>query len=474
MHRHHLMDSPDEPSVAKASYRYPDWVMLDPHTRLNYPVPTIDSDYPMEDFHATKAHAETSMGDPIDVFFRAVPPPGASRLYVNWTPRRFTKGSSSSSGAGRGEDRWDGFYGREPLVLAANGNSILLRLTLSNTLVDFFVYTVHSTGAPSLLRLPDCKLRFSNSCLRSGGLDHMVTLGNIGFLCDAESEEFVVADLMILPKHDDASHHDDTPVVAGLCIFRSCSPGEDWKASKPRICHKKGQGRELIWWHTDVVVPHGVSLCYIDYFRGILFLDILRKCPRLLYVRLPLMNPVGDPYDSETGRGCPSAFRSVCVTNGGTMKFVEVVTRTVFLSGSQSAAASSFAIKVWRLREHDMTWEKESTIQDTELWSLQGYGDLLRVPPTFPVVSMTKPDVIFCVLSNGRFGDANVTWVIVIDMLKKTLRSAFRYKKVHRNSIENDGNMASASLSTNRAFIPSQLSKYLGVTGARRKRRNLG
>jgi hypothetical protein len=291
----------------------------------------------------------------------------------------------------------------------------------------------------------------------------MISLNNIGLLCNAETEEFVVADLLILPKHKGAFHgDDDTPVVAGLCVFRSGSLDGDWNATRPRICHVEGQGKELIWWRTDAVIPCGASLCYVDYFRGILFLDVLNGCPQLLYVRLPLETLTGDPHDRETGlRGCPASFRSVCVTAGGTIKYVEVVTKTIFLSGSQSAAASSFTIVVWRLRADGMIWEREATMKDTELWCLEGYGDLLRVSPTFPLVSMREPHCIFFVLSNPRSGDENETWIILVDMLNRTLRSSSRYNKVHKNRIENDGDLASASLSTNRAFIPCELSKYL-------------
>uniref|UniRef100_A0ACD5TN83 Uncharacterized protein n=1 Tax=Avena sativa TaxID=4498 RepID=A0ACD5TN83_AVESA len=461
----------DRPNASSASsHRYPDWVMLDPHTRLNYPRSTLD--YPEEHYRATNACDVTSKGERIDLWFRAVNPPGASRLYVRWTPRRRTKSSQSEEepesesesesededeDAGRGEDRWDGFHGREPLVLAAHGNSIILQLSRKSNLSDFFVYTVHSTRPPSLFRLPRCDHKLEYGGLR---LDHMVTLDNIGLLCNGDTQEFVVADLMILPKYNDASHDDDTPVVAGLCVY----PGDEWKARRPRILHKKGQGKELMWWHTDAVVPCGASLCYVDYFRGVLFLDVFSKSPQLRYVRLPVNIPTGDPYD----RGCLASFRNVCVTNGSTMKFVEVVTRTVFVSGNHSSTASSFTINVWRLRQDDLTWEKETTMQDSELWSLEDYGDLLRVVPTFPLVSMKEPNVICFVLSNQRFGDADETWVIVVDMLKKTVQSKFRYNKVQSNCIENDGNMASASLSTNRAFIPCEFSKYLQVPGATR------
>jgi hypothetical protein len=187
----------------------------------------------------------------------------------------------------------------------------------------------------------------------------------------------------------------------------------------------------------------------------------------------------GDPVDRSTGelKECPDSYRSVCVTvtDGGatTMKFVEVVSSTVFVSGSRAPASSSFAINVWKLIRQDnmTTWEKETSMEDTELWSLQGYGDLLpRVAPKFPLVSMKEPQVICFVLGdnrNFRSGDAadgDGTWVIVVDMLSKTVRLSSRYTIARMNCFESDGNMASASLATNLPFVACEFSNYLPCT----------
>lgn len=452
---HGLMVSPDASLAGKASIRrYPNWVMLDPHTRLNY--------HPNEDFLGTHAITETSRGEHIDISFRSVMPPGASRLYVHWTPRRRTKGQSSL-GAGKGEDR----RGWDPIVVAAHENSILLQLTFENTQSDFFVYTLPSTGPPSLMLLPSCKHKFTDGIPRSGGLDHMSIIEGIGLLCNAEREKFVVADLMILPN---PYKDDDAPVVAELCVLQGSHSKDGWTTTpwrtiRPQIHHDNEHGKELVWWETDVVVPLHDSLCYVDYFRGIFFVDVLSENPELHYVQLPVLIPNGDPTDPETGvRGCPEQYRSVCVTNNGCiLKFVEVVTTTVFVSGSREPASSSFAIKVWKLTQDSMTWEKEYVMADTELWALQGCGDLLRVAPSFPFVSMEEPEVFYFVLSNRYSKDPGALWVIVVDMLKKTVRSLSRYNKVYPNCIGSDDDMASASFSTNSAFIPCAFSKYVPV-----------
>jgi hypothetical protein len=460
------MSSPVADATSSSSHHYPSWVMLDRYTRLNYPSSTLDH------FRLSIADAETSEDDPIRVAFRAVPPPGASRLYVHWTPSSPERRRQESSP-----------YRVEPQVVAAHGNAILLQLTLhidyDTTSSDFYVYTVHSAGRPpSLRRLPACEHTMARdglpssaleleAGLRSSGLEleHMLELNGIGLICRGDGE-FVVADLMLVPEHDGA---DGVPLVAQFCVLRSCSPDDTWAVTRPRIRCEKGQAKDLFWWETDAVVPCGDSLCYVDFFRGILFADVLSERPELRYVQLPVSIPSGDPVDRRTGmRGCPHIFRNVCATEGGAVvRFVEVVTTTVFVSGCGSPVSSSFAINLWKLVAATMTWEKESSIKDSELWDMNGYGGLPRVAPEFPVVGMEEPSVVYLVLSND--GDCrgapgyvvvNDTRMIVVDMLNRTLRSWCKYTEVNDDE---DGDMASRNLASKEAFIPCEFSKYLPV-----------
>ncbi|XBI09470.1 hypothetical protein VPH35_137016 [Triticum aestivum] len=369
-------------SSSSAPHRYPDWVLLGTNTLID----------PDDHFHATSAGAITSKGEPIHVSFRAVPPPGVSSVYVRWT---------------RGNRRSEPL----PSVAAAHRNSILLKLRRGYNSKDLFVYTASSTGPTWLRLLPAFERNYYDDDYDT--LCRKFSLHHIDLLCDGDGEEFVVAELKIEAKsryfygrrrrRDD---DDTTPVEAALLVFRSGGPGDNWKATQPRIRHKKGQGEELTSWSTDETVPFGDSLCYVDYSRGILFVDVLSECPELRQVP-------------------PGRCRRLCVTDGGrTMKFVEVVTTTVFMSRGRATASALFTINVWRLRREgkSMTWEKESHMEDSELWTQQGYGDLPRVAPTCPRVSMGEPNVIYLTI------DADETWVIiVVDMLTKTLRSSFRY-----------------------------------------------
>ncbi|XBH99484.1 hypothetical protein VPH35_128796 [Triticum aestivum] len=392
-------------SSSSALYRYPDWVLLGTDTLID----------PDDHFHATSAGAITSKGEPIHVSFRAVPPPGVSSVYVRWT---------------RGNRRSEPL----PSVAAAHRNSILLKLRRGYNSKDLFVYTASSTGPTWLRLLPAFERNYYDDDY--GTLCRKFSLNHIDLLCDGGGEEFVVAELKIEPKsryfygrrRDD---DDTTPVEAALLVFRSSSPGDNWKATQPRIRHKKGQGEELASWSSDETVPYGDSLCYVDYSRGVFFVDVLSECPELRYVSLPVKIPTICPYGLKTltdhSQVSPGRCRRLCVTDGGrTMKFVEVVTTTAFMSRGRATASALFTINVWRLRREgkSMTWEKESHMEDSELWTQQGYGDLPRVAPTWPRVSMGEPNVIYLTI------DADETWVIiVVDMLTKTLRSSFRYTR---------------------------------------------
>jgi hypothetical protein len=63
--------------------------------------------------------------------------------------------------------------------------------------------------------------------------------------------------------------------------------------------------------------------------------------------------------------------------------------------------------------------------------------------------------------SSGDAADGDGTWVIVVDMLSKTLRLSSGYTIARMNCFESDGNMASASLFYNRPFMACEFSSYL-------------
>jgi hypothetical protein len=156
----------------------------------------------------------------------------------------------------------DQFSGR---VVAAHGNSILLQLTFEDAQSDFFIHTLpSSTGLPSLVLLPSCDHEFTLETNSYGGLDHMSTIEEIGLLCNAEREKFVVADLLIVPSSEPCKDDDAPRVVAELCVLKGSHSTDGWttvpwRAIRPQIRYDKEQGKGLMWWETDAVVPFSDS-----------------------------------------------------------------------------------------------------------------------------------------------------------------------------------------------------------------------
>ncbi|XP_024313477.1 uncharacterized protein LOC112270051 [Brachypodium distachyon] len=119
---------------------------------------------------------------------------------------------------------------------------------------------------------------------------------------------------------------EEGPVLeAELCLLRRSG---GWELKRLPVLHDKGKRRELSCWVTDAAAPVGDRfLCWVDYFRGVIFSDVSRESPELRYVSLPVKPDLTTYY--RDGRG-GSSYRSVCATGGGGMvMFVEVFPRAL-------------------------------------------------------------------------------------------------------------------------------------------------
>ncbi|KAF8711092.1 hypothetical protein HU200_029098 [Digitaria exilis] len=106
-----------------------------------------------------------------------------------------------------------------------------------------------------------------------------------------------------------------------------------------------------------------------------------------MYVELPV-----DPCYGE-----PEKNRNVCATAcGGALKFVNVFPRCCC---GRRRADGAYVINTWTLRMSDMEWVRDAMVDATELWALDAYKGLPRVPLSHPVVSMDEPYVICFVLA---------------------------------------------------------------------------
>ncbi|KAF7106409.1 hypothetical protein CFC21_107143 [Triticum aestivum] len=337
---------------------------------------------PSEDLDAeTVAEAQASGGRLVRVSFRFAAPPAVSRLRVD--------------SPGLPEGTWI-----HAQIIAAHGDSVLMEIKTSRRRrglswsiderdsSDYFVYNAGDAAAdplrpPSLSLLPPwrvgapgrkrCMPAESTALLRRG------------------DEDLLVAQLTLWGTEGEA------PLEAELCLLRS---GRwDCELKRLPILHGDGKREEVSLWSTDAVIPVGDRfLCWVDYYRGVIFSDAWEETPQLRYVSLPVEPQLELELWSQDSGG--SSNRRVCTTDGGgAVSFVQVLPRCccgcpgdAFCSRSRYA----FNITTWTLRMDDMTtWDMVGVVDSDELWSLPGYGGVVpRIRPQYLIVSLDDPDVL--------------------------------------------------------------------------------
>jgi hypothetical protein len=184
---------------------------------------------------------------------------------------------------------------------------------------------------------------------------------------------------------------------------------------------------DLCSWRTDVVVPIGKSLCWVDYYQGILFIDVLadsQSSPiqqQLHYVRLPSQALKYRRLYIDLGALDP--FRRVCVTDAGIIKLVCICTK-------YPPSDEEFTIITWTLRDINRgSWTKDvdTIVGADEFFRICNAGNkscLPQVRPSFPVVSLVDPDVICFLLKEE---DRNLAWMVEVNMRNKVLLSSAIY-----------------------------------------------
>ncbi|KAF8666011.1 hypothetical protein HU200_053900 [Digitaria exilis] len=213
----------------------------------------------------TSSVAQDCAGRQVRVSLRIADPPAVSRLYLHWL--------------GGMQNILDFPV---PTAIAAHRNSILFHMTVPfdnhnwwhatpSFPVDYFVYSCSSpSSSPSLTWLPPCFYGGDNDPV----LDKFVQQhrrqqqrimfnAEMGILCHGDNgERFTVAHLC---------HHQ-----LELCLLHHLPKADvpmAWSLKKLKI--PQDMKIDLNSWRTDVVVPIGKSLCWVDYYQGMLFVDIL-------------------------------------------------------------------------------------------------------------------------------------------------------------------------------------------------------
>ncbi|PWZ11969.1 hypothetical protein Zm00014a_015427 [Zea mays] len=369
----------------------------------------------------TSALAHECVGRPIRASLRIADPPAVSRLYVHWTSIPAIDCM------------------KEPVVIAAHHNSILFRVSVpfddpcfwSRMIYfpdDYFVYS-SSSSPPSLTRLPPCFTRVP-LCFGGGRTDpeldkwlqphrrqqqRTMIEEDMGILCHGDKGEFTVADLTYRFNQE-----------VQLCLLHHPPSASDaemkWSVEKLQI--PADMKISLYSFKTDAVVTIGERcLCWVDYYHGMLLIDVLagsNNNSRLRYIPLP-------SKALKTGRvykdGEPDSFRRLSVCDGGIIKLVCIITK-------EHPSPYPFTIETWTLVDiHQGRWEKDVnlTMGASEFFNL--YNDtaksrLPRVMPSFPVVSLVDPDVI-CFRLEDKFRDP--FWMVQVNMRNKLLLSSSIY-----------------------------------------------
>ncbi|KAJ1274671.1 hypothetical protein BS78_05G079600 [Paspalum vaginatum] len=360
----------------------------------------------------TLVTARTSRGRHIGVSLRLAAPPAVSSVCIH-----FPQGAIDTHGS----------------VVAAHGDSVLIYLSFEerwrslslgrDETADYF-----PPRPPTLSLLRPYYLtkqeRERSHSYGPGPVQRYLCHESTGLLRRGE-DEIAVAELEVVEPTKEAE----------LFMLRS----NRWSVTRLPIGTSHGDAKTakelLSSWTTCTVLPVGDSLlCWVDVHSWHLLCNVFEDSPVLQHVPLPAES-AAMPLSGL--RPC----RDVCVTVGGTVKFISVDPRCCCGGiGSTHCQRSrhAYTINTWTLRMDGMVWVMDAMVDATELWALDAYKGIPRVPLLHPIVSMDDDDPhVICFLTG---------FLILVDTRRKGILSVYRQS----NGLH---------LSTD--ILPSRVSYYL-------------
>jgi hypothetical protein len=145
--------------------------------------------------------------------------------------------------------------------------------------------------------------------------------------------------------------------------------------------------------------------------------------------------------------------------------------------GERFTPASGLKLTSWTMKitdEANMSWTIDSVLDSDDLWKLDDFAQLPRIPLAFPVISMANRSTMCFVLreEKGRKETGysyDDTWLVDIDMANKTVMSSCRYiNGKEENLSPADVKYIKFKYRYFQTFISSELPKYLKLYGSAR------
>ncbi|CAL4889420.1 unnamed protein product [Urochloa decumbens] len=344
-----------------------------------------------------------------------------------------------------------------PKVVAADGDLLLIEMavveppsTVSRE-QNFLVYTAHPSS-PSLLLLPH---RDDDSYFYTG-----IVAG------EEEEEEFVAAAFSTEITRAGDGDDEGAKEVGWLTRFSS-STGQHEVLDLP-IPYDPSKGLYKLVWHTDKVFAfRGRHMCFVDYHRGILLCDVFttNTSPELRFLPLPEIEVWDEEHDYFNGRRLPQEHRTVDVSKGGVMRFVDVSDGlfgrrrhpyAVTVTTWTLRAAAAAEVAVWE-------WEKDGVLQVGDLWNSCEFrrSPLPRRAPLFPAVCKRDPGVVGFALMDWNSSTKDA-WVIVVDVREMELLAYAPYtNQAKEGEVHEEGyEVVAGCLFHDTPFICSDIYNY--------------
>ncbi|KAF8645777.1 hypothetical protein HU200_066092 [Digitaria exilis] len=440
-------------SAGAGAGAFPSWVLLEPFILRRDRAST----FPDETMAPISFSGTTSCGDNFFLAFHLVDPPGISSLYAHLPA-----------------------FGKNEVpvaFLSTHRHLALLRVATldyhDHLTQDLFVFDASASDVSRcLLHLPVCMEppfdynRLDGSLRRRRrhpriAQPRLMAVKSMGIL-SRQDGEFAVAEMNFYMPMD--------TLFADICLFRSSA--NKWTYMRVPVLHSGDHAldtQQLCFWVTSSVVPVGRWLCWIDYYRGILFCDLFAKPnPTVSYLRLPVDE---FPKTNNRSRTCRWMYRCVsAVDDGNVVKFVDVA-RSDDIGYGALRPGAGFTITCHTLMLDgvdkwdketmgSVVWHKDWTVTSDELWSANPPELLPREAPTFPQVNIDRPHVVHFLLTEFGYVMKKM-WVVAIDMSTGKVESCSQYLN-GRDDIGTDREKLTDWRSIcPMPFLPCEFTKYL-------------